>query len=96
MKIKVKIMLENLTTEKIELANYLVDCLAQREFGKNIEITTNPKTADIFIDLKDLKTKEQIFHSLTIISITITEKLLEKRPILQRGQKKIRRKINKK
>lgn len=93
MRIKIKIFLEN-ASDKKELAEYLIDCLGQKSIGENIVLTTNEDKADIIIDLKELKTKEEAVFNLDPIVMEISRMVLERRPILQPGQKKIRKKLH--
>ncbi len=94
MRIKVKLFLEN-TTGKEELAKYLIDCLAQKAVGHNLEVTTNEDAADIHVDLKECMSKEDVLYNLNPIVLEITRCIFDNMPKMQPGQKKVRKKLRK-
>jgi dihydroxyacetone kinase DhaKLM complex PTS-EIIA-like component DhaM len=93
MRIKIKLHLEN-TTGKEELAKYLIDCLAQKAIGENIEVTSVEDHADVIVDMGGCNTKEDVVFNLEPIVSEIAGQVFSKIPRFQKGQKKIRKKLH--
>lgn len=93
MRIKVKVFFDNITVKNKPILEYLIGCLAQREIGFNIKITTVKQHADIEIDIAFLETKDQAALAIPLFEKELFIIYTKKLPKFVPGQKKMRKNI---